>query len=240
MRGCVAVAAREYSSFFRLPLGWVAIALFLFLTGVVFGLLVLVPGQPASLRSFFAVAIWLLLPVAPAISMRLFSEEFRTGTIEPLMTSPVSDLAVVVGKYVGAAAFLVTMIAPTFVYGAVLCIVSDPTPDVGPMVAGYLSLFLTGLLYLAVGTLASSLTSNQTLAFLGTLFVLLAVLVGTSFAPASLPVMVTEFILAMSIPLRVSDFAKGVIDSSHVVFFVTLIVWFVFATMVSVESRRWR
>ena len=87
MRGSLTIATRELSSMFRLPVGWVVIALYALLTGCVFGLVILLPGQAASMRLFFAISGWLLLPVVPAISMRLLSEEYRAGTIEPLLHS---------------------------------------------------------------------------------------------------------------------------------------------------------
>lgn len=240
MSHVVTIAARELRSFFRLPVGWVVIALFLFLTGVIFGLLTLQPGEPASLRYFFGVSGWLLLPVAPAISMRLISEEFRSGTIEPLMTAPVSDLSIVLGKYLGAVAFLLALLAPTLIYVAILAAVADPRPDPGPILAGYLSLALLGLLYLAVGTLASALTSNQTLAFISTLlFLLILLLVSSGIADSAVPGW-NRVLGAISINRRVLDFAKGVIDTSHVVFFLSWTAWFLVLAAMAVESKRWR
>ena len=155
MRAVQVIAVREFASFFRLPVGWVVIALYLLLTGLVFGATVLRPGEAASLRSFFGWANWLLLPIAPAVSMRLFSEETRSGTAEGLMTAPVSDAAVVLGKFVGGGMFLVALLVPTVVYVAVLWRASEPAPDPGPIVAGYLSLVLVSGLYLSIGLLAS-------------------------------------------------------------------------------------
>lgn len=241
MRAAAVIAGRELASFFRLPVGWVVIALYLLLTGVVFGWIVLNPGQPATLRAFFSVSAWLLLPVAPAISMRLLSEELRSGTIEPLMTSPVSDAAIVVGKYLGAIAFLVVMIAPTLLYTLILYFVSDPPPDPGPILAGYLSLFLVGAAYLAVGLLASALTSNQTLAFIGTLLFLLLLLMLSALDYDLIGLSrVQSAVFYLSIQRRMNDFARGLIDTSHLVFFVAWTVWFVVVSVVAVQSRRWK
>jgi ABC-2 type transport system permease protein len=233
------IARREFASFFRVPLGWVAMALYLFLTGVIFAERVLAPGAPASLRYFFGVSGFLLLPVVPAISMRLISEELRSGTIEPLMTSPVADICIVLGKYLGAAMFLGAMLAPTLSYVGVLMAVSDPRPDIGPIVAGYLSLVLLGLMYLAVGTLASALTANQTLAFLVTLLALLMVmLLGSDVV--SLPRSLAPVAAAVAIGPRLADFSKGVIDTGHVVFFLSVSAWFLVLALVALETRRWR
>jgi ABC-2 type transport system permease protein len=233
------IALREFRSFFRVPVGWVAMAFYLFLAGIIFAERILVPGEPATLRYFFAVSGFLLLPVVPAISMRLLSEEFRAGTIEPLMTSPVSDLSIVLGKYLGAAMFLGALLAPTTLYAAALFFVSDPQPDPGPILAGYLSLILLGLLYLAVGTLASALTANQTLAFIGTLLFLLLLLLVTSDvirAPAPLD----RLVASVAIGPRLTDFARGVIDTGHIVFFLSASAWFLVLAFLALETRRWR
>jgi gliding motility-associated transport system permease protein len=233
------IARREFSSFFRVPLGWVAMALYLFLAGVIFAERVLVPGEPASLRYFFGVSGFLLMPVIPAISMRLISEELRSGTIEPLMTAPVPDLCIVLGKYFGAALFLGAMLVPTAAYVGVLMSVSDPRPDLGPIVAGYLSLALLGLMYLAVGLLASAITANQTLAFLITLlFLLVVMLVGSDVI--ALPRALAPVAGALAIGPRLADFAKGVIDTGHVVFFLSISGWFLVLALVMLEMRRWR
>lgn len=236
-----AIAAREFRSFFRLPVGWVVIALYLFLTGVIFAVSALTPGEPATLRAFFVASGFLMLPVVPAVSMRLLSEEFRAGTAEPLMTSPVSDAAIVLGKFAGAAAFLVALHLPTLVYPAILLACSDPPADPGPIAAGYLSLLLLGLLYLSVGTLASALTANQVLAFIGTLLFLLLVQLVTSAGVASrLPQSIARVVLRLSLPERLDDFARGLLDSVHVVFFLVASAWFLVLAVVALESRRWR
>ncbi|MEZ6318129.1 MAG: ABC transporter permease subunit [Phycisphaerales bacterium] len=240
MRKLLAIAARELDALFRLPVGWIAIALFVLLTGVVFAQTTLIPGEPATLRYFFLSSSWMLAPVAPAISMRLISEEARTGTLEPLVTAPVGDVTIVWGKYLGAVGFLVLMLAPTLVFPLVLWGASSPAPDPGPIVTGYLGLVLVGMVYLAVGTLASALTSSQTLAFLATLIVLALALVLSSGVAEKVDPRIGRVLLAFSVPLRMRDFARGIVDTSHVVFFVSASVWFVTLAAAALESRRWR
>ncbi|MEM9373439.1 MAG: ABC transporter, partial [Planctomycetota bacterium] len=94
MRGVRTIASREVGSLFRLPVGWIVVALYAFLSAVVFVQFTLIPGSPATLRYFFATAAWMMVPVAPAISMRLLAEETRSGTLEMLRTAPVGDLSV--------------------------------------------------------------------------------------------------------------------------------------------------
>lgn len=240
MNAIAAIALREFRSFFRLPVGWIVVALFLLLTGAVFATAILAPGQAATLRPFFAIAGWLLLPVVPAISMRLFSEELRTGTIEPLLTSPVRDGSLVLGKFLGASLFLLAMFLPTLCYPVVLWAVSDPAPDAGPIIAGYLSLVLLGMLNLAVGTLASACTSSQTLAFLATLFVLLGTLLAPSFPTQSLPMALQRIVEAFSLAPRMGDFAKGVIDTGHLIWFGASTAWLLVLATLALQSRRWR
>ena len=126
MTQLLAISSRELAAYFRTPVGWVVTALYLALSSVVFAVLVLAPAEPASLRPFFGLSGWLLMFVAPAISMRLISDEIRSGTIEPLMTAPVSDWLIILGKYAGAVAFLAIMLLPTLVYPATLEALSNP------------------------------------------------------------------------------------------------------------------
>lgn len=239
MTPALTIARREFASMFRLPVGWVVIALFLLLTGGVFAL-TLSPGAPASLRDFFGVSAWLLMPVAPAISMRLLAEERRTGSDEPLLTAPVSDLAVVVGKYLGAWCFMACMLAPTVVFPVILWAVADPRPDPGPVLAGYLSLALQGSLYLAIGAAVSAMTSSQTLAYLATLFPILGLLLLGTISPEMLPGWLRVGVSALSIQARASDFARGIIDTAHIAFFLLACAWFLWLAHTALGARRWR
>lgn len=248
MRQILTIATRELGSMFRLPAGWIVIALYLLLAGVVFSQAILLPGQPASLREFFAISGWLLMPVIPAIAMRLISEELRSGTIEPLMTAPVGDWTLIFAKYLGACGFLAAMLAPTILYPITLSLLSDPRPDLGPILSGYLSLFLQGMLYLAIGLFASSLTSNQTLSFLLTLFSILGMLVLSTMGPQIARSVsqgwfgdvLRDVLAALSIAARVEDLARGVVDTAHIVFFASLSGFFLVLAVVAVQSRRWR
>lgn len=233
-----AIAHREWSSFFRTPIGWIVMALFLMLAGVAVSLGAIEPGGPATLRPFFAVSNLIMIVVAPAISMRLYADEIRSGTLEPLMASPVSDWAAVIGKYLGAVAFLITLLAPTLVYVALLEILSSP--DYGPIAAGYLGLILMGMLYLAVGLLASALTESQLVALLATLFVLMIVEFAATQGAAYIGPPWDRSLYAFSVRIRMADFAKGVIDTAHIVFFLAASFWFLVCSVVAVEFRRWR
>ena len=238
MSRMLTIAQRELSSMFRVPAGWVIIALFAFLTAVLFVNQTLLPGQPGSLRYFFMYAGWLLIPIAPAISMRLMSEEYRSGSFEALRTAPAGDWSVTLGKYLGSVAFLVLMLIPTLVYPLVLFMVSEPQPDVGPIFAGYLMLALVGMLYLAIGMLASAMTASQTLAFLGTVMSLILLMVLTSVIADQLSVRWAIVLRSLSITTRVGELAKGVIDTSTIAFFLIGCLWMLVLAAGTLEIRR--
>lgn len=234
----MAVAQREYASMFRIPLGWVVVALFICLSSIFFVGRSISPGAAATMRDFFSVWWGLLLFLAPAISMRGFSDELRSGTIESSLTSPVPEAVLVAGKYAAAVGFLVTMLVPTLAYVGVLELLSRP--DYGPVLSGYLGLLLLGMLYLAVGVLASACTASQTLAFLGTLFTLLMLdLLPSRIAPL-LPETLGRIAYAISPSNRAADFYRGLIDSSHVVFFLAASMWALTLATIVLQSRRWR
>ena len=238
MRRTITIAQRELSSMFRVPAGWIVIALFAFLSSVLFVNQTLIPGQPATLRYFFMYAGWLMIPIAPAVSMRLMSEEYRSGSIESLRTAPAGDWSVTLGKYLGSVGFLLLMLIPTLVYPLVLLLVSDPAPDPGPILAGYLMLVLVGMLYLAIGMLASALTASQTLAFLGTVMSLILLMVLTGVIANQLGVFWGGLLGTISITTRVGELAKGIIDTSTVAFFLIGSVWMLVLGAGALEIRR--
>ena len=120
------IARREMSSFFCSPIAYVVVCLFLILSAIVFLIFTLRPGGPAEMRVLFAGLVWVLIPVLPAVGMRLIAEEHRSGTIESLMTCPISDTQVVLGKWLGALGFYVVILATTFIYVIALTIWGDP------------------------------------------------------------------------------------------------------------------
>lgn len=233
-----AIAQREFASFFRLPLGWIVIALFVCLSSVFFTRSAIIPGEPATMRDFFGIWWGLLIVICPAISMRLFSEEHRTGTIESVMTAPVSEAALVAGKFFAGLLFLGAMLVPSLVYVGVLA--SLARPEFGPIISGYLGLVLLGSLYLSIGCLASSLTSSQTLAFLATMFALLVIDIAPRQLAGFMPESIGRVILNSTPSLRLGDFSRGLIGSASTAYFVLASLWFLGLTVVLMQSRRWR
>lgn len=234
----IRIARREWASYFRSSIGWVTIALYLLLCGFWIGFVTLRPGEPATLRAFFGVSQWILLIVAPAISMRLIADEKRSGTLEGLITAPLSDWQILAGKYLGACAFFATMLLPTIAYAGLIEAAADP--DYGPIAAGYAGLVLVGMLYLAAGLFFSSLTENQVVALLATVFFFVLVEMLATAGGRWIGPPIDEHLFALSVQGRIADFAKGIIDTAHIAAFLAASAWFVVLAVVAVESRRWR
>jgi ABC-2 type transport system permease protein len=233
------IARRELASLFYSPIAYVVLGLFALGTAMIF-FMFFAPGAAASLVGVNSGLMWLMIFLVPAISMRLISEEFRNGTIETLMTSPISDAQVIVGKWLGAMGFLVTLLVPLMILTAVLAFTSKP--DWGPIFTGFLGLICVGGLFLAIGTFASAVTQNQIIAFLLTVFIicmltiLMYFLTGASFVPNKL-IPAVYYINPME---RFADFNKGVLDLPTVIYFVSVKALFLFMAVKVLESRRWR
>lgn len=218
-RALVAIAGRELGAMFRTPVGWVSCALYTLLTAVVFALQTVEPGEPASLRYFFAPSAWLLLVIAPAISMRLFAEEYRAGTAEALFSAPVSRGVALLGKYAGAVLTLACVFLPTLAFPLCLAWLADGPIDAGAIGAGYLGLLCVAMLYLAVGTLVSTTTDSQVLAFLVTLIALVLVMILAGPGAQRAPGWLGPILAQLSVPGRAGVFASGIVETRHLLFF---------------------
>jgi gliding motility-associated transport system permease protein len=235
------IAKRELTSLFFSPVAYVVLGLFGFGAALMF-LAGFGPGAHAEMRNLLWSVLWLMVPLVPAISMRLISEEFRSGTIEPLMTLPVGDAQVVLGKWLGAVGFFTALMIPLVILIVVLEVNADP--DYGPILVGMLGLLLVGGLYLAIGTFASATTQNQIIAFIVTITIVLA------FSPLSVMMAragwvadwprLKDALFYIDVFGQFDDFAKGVIDLGRVVFFVSGIGLFLFFATLTLQSRRWR
>ncbi len=245
------IAGRELRSTFSTTVGWLVLCGFLLLTGVFWtsqvgyyitesANLVYNPYGAATmtvndylLAPFFGNTLVVVLMVVPALAMRLFSEELRGRTMELLLTSPVSTLEIVLGKYLGALGFVVVMAACTTY--APLSLLYWTTPEWGVVAGGYLAVILLSAALLAMGMLASSLTDNQ----------IVALIVGFS---ASLALYVIGWLgdgpdswqSQLSVGTHLEDLMRGAVRLSDVTYYLAFIAFFVFATHQRVESWRWR
>jgi ABC-2 type transport system permease protein len=243
MKQTLTIAKRELAVFFCSPIAYVVMGIFAALTSLLYVLVFLSPGEAASMAGLFSPVVFvLLILLVPAVSMRLMSEEFGRGTIETLMTAPVSDTQVVLGKYLGALGFLGATLAWLAVPIAVLCWFSRP--EIGPIVTGILGLLLVGGLYLSIGLFASSMTGNQVIAFILALFLIgpLVLVDVLGFIIARLPVhdWLRRAIYYLSVYAQLEGFNKGVFTIANLVYFGSGICLFLFLTVKVVESRRWR
>jgi len=237
MRAARAVAWKEIQVYFSSPTAYIVGMMFLALTGFLFARGLGGPLPEASLSDFFQGATIILLLLAPALTMRLMAEEQKLGTIELLLTSPVGDWEIVVGKYLASLAILVGTVGFTLYYTIMLVVFANPDP--GPIYAGYLGLFLYGAAALSVGLLASTLTSNQIVAAVVAMGILLA-LYSIDFATGAVGGTASTVLSGMSIRSHFDDFDRGIIDTKHVVYYLSFTAFFLFLTIRALESRRWR
>ena len=246
----------ELRLYFTSPVAWVILTIFLAIAGLffyaIFGNFTRVSMQMAMnpmggrdlnvtdavLRPLFANLSVILLLVMPLVTMRLFAEERRSGTIELLLTYPVRDGAVLVGKYLAALTLYGTMIAATLAYPAIVLWVARANVEWGPLLTGYIGLLLMGGMFLAVGLLASSLTENQIVAAVVTFGILLIFwIIGwtAEFATGTLGAVLTH----LSILEHNDTFAKGVLDTKDIIYYLNFTFLALFLTLRSLESRRW-
>ena len=246
MNGIWANLVRELRAYFFSPLGYVVLTLIMFINGFVFSLIVSFLNDPraqagAPLQLFFGQTLffWLvLLFVAPVLTMRLLSEERRSGTIEVLTTAPVTEDQIVIGKYLAALAFYVFLWLPTLVYAAVLDYHSEL--DWGPVVSGYLGVLGVGALFLAVGTFASTLSRNQLVSAIVTFALLMPLFVFVLLESLVNNEMLKQAFAYLNLWQHMDEFAKGVVDTRRLVYYVTASVFFLFLAARSLQARKWR
>lgn len=256
MTNVLAIARRELSAYFDSPLAYFVVPVYVVLVGG-FALWfddVFVAGT-ASLRSVFLWSAVFLVLLVPAITMRLFAEERRTGSIELLVTLPVTEGQLVLGKYLAALSLVAVAVATTLPYGLALGWLGTPEVategaaprlvraltesglDLGPTITGYVGLLLLGAALAAIGTAASSLTSNQIVAFLLALVVSIFPLV-TGFFLERVPAALLPLVQYLSFDYHFDNLARGVVDTRNLVFWATLAAVSLHVAVFSLERRR--
>jgi len=253
MRNVITIARKELQAYFASPIAYVVIGFFALLYGYFFYTMLwyferqsmqVQPGGGMAMNLnqmligpvFMNVSIVVLF-VMPMITMRSYAEEKRSGTMELLLTSPLTDLQIILGKFFGAYALYAVMLLVTLLHMGVLFYYGDP--EWKPVATGYLGLLLMGGCFISAGLLISSTTKNQIVAGMVTfaVFLLLWVIswIGQSFGPTGQAV-----VSHLAIPEHLDDFARGIIDTKHLVYYVSFIVFGLFLTARSVDSERWR
>lgn len=237
MRNVTTLTKRELVAYFLSPMAYVVLTAFLLLSGYVFYHAVTSTHQ-AAIAPLIEFLFLLLLLISPLLTMRLFADEFQSGTIETLMTAPVTTAEVVLSKYLAALFFLLVLLVPTMLHAAVLFTLGEP--DGGLVVASYLGVFLLGSFFLAAGMVASACVRAQISAAVVTLVVLLGLLVLPMLVPQSATDSFSEALRYLCYTPHFEEFTKGIVDTRDVVYFLLANVFCVFLTMVVVTVRRWR
>ncbi|MBI2328288.1 MAG: ABC transporter permease subunit [Chloroflexi bacterium] len=235
MRNTITIAGKEFKSYLASPMAYIVTGIFLIATGFFFGI------SPAtytetSINGFLQAGVILLLLFAPLLTMRLLAEERKLGTIELLLTAPVRDSEIILGKFLGGLGILTVMLGLTLYYPLLLIIFGDPV--MGPIGAGYLGLLLLGYTALAIGIFTSSLTSNQIVAAVVAIGILLA-LYFVGFAASFLPEALGEVIGYFSLSNYFPDFMRGIVDTRGIIYYLSITALFLFLAIRSLENSRW-
>lgn len=243
MRKFLAIVGREWRAYFFSPLAYVILAAFLVMNGLIFYAIVSylnAPGAPkgqALPYLFTNTYFWIFnLFVVPVIAMRLFAEERKSGTIETLLTSPVSETEAVLGKFTGALGFFLTLWAPTLIY---VWILRSQTPiDIGPVASGYLAILFIGSYFLSVGVFASTLTKNQIVAAILAFGMLIPI-----FSAGLAESMINdpkkrELLSYFNLWDHMEEFARGVVDTRRLVYYLSGTAFFLFLSTVTLAAKK--
>jgi len=255
MSNILAIAEKELRSYFASPIAYIVIGLFALLYGYFFVALLMYfvhqsmqmgqfgMGPQAQnvnqqlIRPLLQNVTIIVLFIMPMVTMRTYAEEKRSGTIELLLTSPLTDFQIIMGKFLGAMALYGAMLAVTMIHIALLFIYGRP--EWKPIITAYFGLLLLGGCFISLGLLISSLTKNQIVAGIATFAVFLFLWVINWIGSFSGPT-VNSLTSYLSIIEHWDDFGKGVIDTSHLIYYLSFISFGLFLTAKSVDSERWR
>ncbi|QEN04682.1 ABC transporter [Thiospirochaeta perfilievii] len=225
-KSVLSIAKKEFKSFFVTPVGYIVIGLYLVVSGwFLFSTIFL--SKSVTLRDFFSLMPMILSFIIPALTMKSFSEEYKTGSYEMLGTQPITTMDITIGKVLATWAFVIVMLLPTLSYPLFLSTLGDL--DNGVVLSGYIGAFLLSGSFTAIGTLASTLTKNQIIAFLigAVICFVLTIIEGMVIL---LPKTVAGFIQYLSVGYHFKNISKGIIDSRDLIYFSSLIFLSILAT----------
>jgi ABC-2 type transport system permease protein len=236
MTPALVISRREIRTYFNSPVAYIVVPVFVIITGYLFFTQLFLEKQ-ADMRGFFNIMPLLFMFMIPAITMRLLADEKASGTLELLITMPVRDSEVVIGKFLAAMALLCTAIGLTLVFA--ITVKSLGPLDRGPTIGGYLGLILMGGAYVSIGVMASALTRNSIVSFIVAFAISFALyLLGrlTQFLPQSLQ----KLVAYLSIDGHFDNIGRGVIDTRDVIYYFSVMVVCLLIATLSLESRRWK
>jgi len=251
MRSTYAIYRKEMGHYFVSPVAYVVVSLFLLLSAFFYNLYLrdVVEqsfGMPPEfdapsqlLRAFLGLLALLALFFMPMVTMGLFAEERKRGTMELLMTSPIREVDIVLGKFFAALTLFAVMLLPTASYVVYAWLHTDPAPPLRIVLAGYLGILLFGGCLLALGSFLSSLTENQIIAAALT-FGAFLLLWALDFGSRSAESVLGQTMQYLSVINHYEDFTRGIIDTSGLVYYLSFIAFFIFLTVRSIDSLRWR
>jgi ABC-2 type transport system permease protein len=230
------IARRELYAYFVSPIAYMVTAAFLVISGYIFSV-ILITSQQAALEGLFFNINVILLFITPLLTMRLLAEEQRSGTIEILLTAPVRDWEVVLGKFLAALGLFGVILLITLLYPLMMVWLGG-NPDFGPIISGYVGMLLLASAMLSIGTMASAVTENQIVAaVLAFAILLLLWLIG---AASNVVAGAAEVLEALALPGRFDDFARGAINLEDVVYYLSLTIGALFIATRVLETRRYR
>jgi ABC-2 type transport system permease protein len=233
MHRILQIFKKEFKSYFISPVAYIVISIFLLVTGWFFFSAFFLYNQ-ASLRGFFSLLPFTFAFVIPAVTMRLISEELNVGSYETLLTLPVKATDVVVGKFLAATGFVGVMLAPTLFYAISISFLGDL--DWGPVIGGTLGALLMGAAFSAVGLFASSLTRNQIIAYIVGLAICFALTLIDKML-FFLPIQALAFFEYLGADTHFQNFAKGVVDSRDILYFLSVCFVALYGTSLSLAEK---
>ncbi len=237
---------KEINSFFTSLIGYLTIIVFLVAIGLfmwVFPETNALDYGYATLDQLFTISPWIFMFLIPAVTMRLFAEESKTGTIELLITRPVSEIKIILGKYFAALCLLIFALLPTLVYYYSIYKLGFPPGnlDTGATLGSYIGLLMLGASFTAIGVFVSSLTNNQIIAFILGVFLCFFFYIGFEYA-SKLDIFygkTDDIIQLIGINSHYTSISRGVLDTRDIIYFISVISIFILFTKVSLESRKW-
>ena len=237
MKNTLAIARKEFKEYFNSPMAYIFITVFLLLVNFFYIWFFFIQGQ-AEMRSFFGPMPYLFLFMIPAVTMRLWAEERKMGTMEVLLTLPVREKEVVLGKFLASFALLAVMLVLTFNVPLLVGALGDP--DWGTIICGYLGSLLMGASFLAIGLFASSLSENQIVAFiLGIAISAALLIVGESFFLLFVPEILVPVFDYLGLGTHFESIGRGIIDTRDIVYYLSIIGVFLYLNYTTVENRSW-
>jgi len=233
-----AIFSKEFKGYFSSPTAYVFMTVYLVLTGWLFFRAFFFEAQ-ASMRYYFVVLPWIFLFLLPAVTMRTWAEEKSSGTLELMLTLPVKDYEVVLGKFLACFFFLALTVMFSFPIPLIVYMYGNPDP--GPLIGGYLGALFMGAAYLSIGIFASGLTKNQIVAYImGIALCFFMFILGEGLVLGVLPRALVPIFEYLGLGSHFHSIGRGVIDTRDLVYYVSVVVFFLFLNVRTVERRKWK